>query len=262
MGPALIRSVFLVVVTACGRIAFDGVATSDAIGGSAQGDGGRDAPGGMNGDAAGDGGGSATGITTIREGTNSGNTSMQFLMAVILNAGDTVIVAMNQAATTTASVTWNGISLARVAGPVTCNGNSATLWSYTTSVSGAGNVIATTAAGSHPSDMIVTIATGLVANASDQVHTASGLGTVADTGATSTTTAPRELVYAVVAGDGGAALGGSWSAGWTPSQDVATSSADSADATLITSAVGTFDAMLSGIPSQNWCAIVATFPGT
>jgi hypothetical protein len=254
------RASLLVVLAACGRIAFDPHGPSDATGSGIGADG-HDAPGGMSGDASGDGGGSASGITTIREGTNSGNTSMQFLMAVLLNAGDTLIVSMNQAATTTASVNWNGIPLQRVAGPVTCGNNSVTLWTYTTATAGAGNLIAMTATGSHPSDMIVTIATGLVASPFDQVHVASGGGTMADTGATPPTTSPNELVYAVVAGDAGSALGGTWSAGSTASQTVTGNVDESADAVAITSATGSFDVMLSGIPNQNWCAIVATFAG-
>ncbi len=184
------------------------------------------------------------------------------LPAVTLDPGETLIVATNRHVTDSDTVTWRSISLNEDL-PVAVWGSGpmyTSIWSLYSAGGGTGDIVDTSSA-SNSGDMIAIAVAGLdPAGALDATASNTGNGTIASSGSTAPTAVPREFLFAIVGGDDGSPLNGSWGNGLVAGQSVVGVNDETSEGFEIVSSSGNYDATLSNITlSQDWCAAIATY---
>lgn len=236
-------------VVGCGRVGFD------LLGGATAG---SDANG-MADSALVDAPAMASQVTPL--GTAMANTNMVMLPNVTLAPGTWLLVVTSDHNADIGTMTWNGNTVTEEMSMGTW-GNGPTyssVWAYYSATGGSGPLIGYST-GVQDVVMLASAVSGLDPAGMDQQSMGFGAGTTASTGTTPPTADSNELVYVAALGDqGGAALGGTWSSGYTAGQSAFGPSGSIVEGWQTVTTTGGYTASLSGIPSQNWGAAILTY---
>ena len=190
-------------------------------------------------------------------GLAAGNTSVS-LANVTCSTGDVLIVTgiLNNTIT---SVTWGANTLNLAVSKVQSTGTAMGAIYYFYVASGATATVTASWTGTHIGAISVSTIQGASATPLDQIASANGNSTTPSSGATPSTLQPSEIAIGAVAMNA-ATIGGSWSNGWSPNQNVTSSSSITVgDGFLIVSTINAQTAAKTGTSSAQWAAVCATF---
>lgn len=180
------------------------------------------------------------------------------LPGITLKPGETLLVSTNDEGDD-AKVTWNGLSLHQDVATTDGNGCYTKIFSLYSATGGTGDVVTTHTIG----DLSINASsvTNLAPSALDKTRAGHGVGTNPSSGATPVTAKASEFLWGAIGYASTSTVSGVWMDGFTPDGQFSFSGDTGGveNGYRIVSSAGAFSAAKSGVASDGWSALIATY---